>query len=95
MRKILSIILGVLLIAGAVFAAKYLIENKKKPKPKFEKIVKTVFVQKVENKDIPIVISASGNLTAKNKIELFAEVQGILKPSSKDFKAGTLYSPSC
>ena len=92
MRKILSIILGFLLIAGAVFIANYLIENKKKPKPIFDKVVKTVFVEKVENKEIPIIITASGNLTAKNKIDLFAEVQGILKASSKDFKAGTLYS---
>ncbi|MFT5791634.1 MAG: membrane fusion protein (multidrug efflux system) [Saprospiraceae bacterium] len=92
MRKLLSIALGILLLVGAVFVAKYLIANKMKPKPIFNKIVKTVFVEEVENRDIPIVISTSGNLTAKNKIELFAEVQGILKPSSKDFKAGTLYS---
>ncbi len=92
MRKIISIALGVLLLVGAVFIAKYLIDNKKKPKPKFDKIVKTVFVEEVENKDIPIVITTSGNLTAKNKIDLFAEVQGVLKPSSKDFKAGTTYS---
>ena len=89
MRKIISIVLGVLLLVGAIFIAKYLIDNKKKPKPKFDKIVKTVFVEEVENKDIPIVITTSGNLTAKNKIDLFAEVQGILKPSNKDFKAGT------
>ena len=92
MRKILSIALGILLLVGAVFVAKYLIDNKKKPKPKFDKIVKTVFVEEVENKDIPIVITTSGNLTAKSKIELYAEVQGVLKPSSKDFKAGTSYS---
>ena len=92
MRKLLSIALGVLLLAGAVFIANYLIDNKKKPKPKFDKIVKTVFVDEVLNKDIPIVITTSGNLTAKNKIDLFAEVQGVLKPATKDFKAGTSYN---
>jgi len=92
MRKYLSIVLGILLLVVAVFVAKYLIDNKEKPRPKFAKIVKTVFVEEVENKDIPIVITSSGNLTAKNRIDLFAEVQGILKPSSKDFKAGTSYS---
>ena len=91
MRKILSIALGILLLVGAVFVAKYLINNKKKPKPKFDKIVKTVFVDEVVNKDIPIIITTSGNLTAKHKIELFAEVQGVLKPASKEFKAGTAY----
>ncbi len=92
MRKLLSILLGVLLLAGAIFIAKTLIDNKKQPKPKFDKIIKTVFVEEVVNKEIPIVITTSGNLTAKHKIELFAEVQGIFKPSAKDFKAGTSYS---
>jgi multidrug efflux pump subunit AcrA (membrane-fusion protein) len=91
MRKLISILLGIVLIAGAIFISKKIIANKKKPKPKVEKIVKTVFTELVENKDIPIVISTSGNLTAKNKIELFAEVQGILKPSNKEFKSGTSY----
>lgn len=92
MRKIISIVLGVLLIAGAVLLAKFFIDNKRKPKPRFDKVVKTVFVDKVVNKEVPIVITTSGNLIAKNKIDLFAEVQGVLKPSSKDFKAGTNYS---
>ena len=91
MRKIISIALGILLLVGAVFIAKYLIDNKKKPKPKFDKVVKTVFVEEVVNKDVPIIITTSGNLTAKHKIELYAEVQGVLKPSSKEFKAGTAY----
>lgn len=92
MRKIISIVFGVLLIAGAVFIAKTLIRNKKKPKPVVEKIVKTVFVESVKNSEIPIVITASGNLTAKQKIEIYSEVQGVLQPAVKDFKPGTYYS---
>lgn len=91
MRKILSIILGVLLLVGALFISKKFIDSKNKPKPKFDKIVKEVVVDTVKNKEIPIIITASGNLTAKHKIEIFAEVQGILKPSVKEFKAGTSY----
>ncbi|GAA3634529.1 efflux RND transporter periplasmic adaptor subunit [Flavivirga jejuensis] len=91
MRKIISIVLGVLLLVAAFTVAKYLIDNKKKPKPKFEKVVKTVFVEEVKNVEIPIVITASGNLIAKRKIDLYAEVQGVLRPSNKEFKAGTSY----
>ncbi len=91
MRKLLSIALGVLLVLGAFFVAKHFIDNKKRPKPKFDKIVKTVFVEKVENKEIPIIITTSGNLIAKRKIDLFSEVQGVLKPSTKEFKAGTSF----
>ncbi|NNC70306.1 MAG: HlyD family efflux transporter periplasmic adaptor subunit, partial [Flavobacteriaceae bacterium] len=49
------------------------------------------FVDSVQNKEIPIIITASGNLIAKNRIELFSEVQGVLRPSKKEFKAGTKY----
>ena len=91
MRKILTIILGVILLAGAVLISKKFIANKNKPKPKFDKIVKKVFIDTVNNREIPIIITTSGNLTAKYKIEIFAEVQGVLKPSSKEFKAGTSY----
>ena len=91
MRKALSILFGILLLGGAFFISKYFIENKNKPKPKFEQIVKTVYVNKVENTTIPIVITASGNLNAKHKIELFSEVQGVLNSSNKEFKAGTNY----
>lgn len=91
MRKIVSIILGVALLAGAIFISKRFIDSNNKPKPKFEKIVKKVFVDTVTNKDIPIIIIASGNLTAKHKIEIFTEVQGVLKPSGKEFKIGTSY----
>ncbi len=91
MRKILTILLGIVLLAGAVFISKKFIANKNKPKPKFDKIVKKVTVHTVENKEIPIIITTSGNLSAKHKIEIFAEVQGVLKPSAKEFKAGTSY----
>jgi multidrug efflux pump subunit AcrA (membrane-fusion protein) len=91
MRKGVSIVLALLLIVGAVFFAKKLIDNKKKPKQSVNKIVKTVFTEEVLNKSIPILITANGNLNAKNKIELFSEVQGVLMPISKEFKPGTVF----
>jgi len=91
MRKLVSIGLGLLLIVGAYFIAKAMIESNKKKKRKAPKIVNTVFVEKVINKEIPIIISANGNLIAKNKISLFSEVQGVLKPLAKDFKTGVHY----
>lgn len=92
MRKITSIILGIVLLIAAVGIAIYLKENKTKPKPKYDKIVKTVFVKPVHNTEVPIVITTSGNVTAKNKIELYSEVQGVLQPSNSEFKAGTTYN---
>jgi len=91
MRKIILIVLSVILVAGSIVLAKYLINNKKKPQQKTEKIVKTVFTEIVTNKSIPLVISTNGNLVAKNKIEIYSEVQGVLQNTSKEFKQGTSY----
>lgn len=92
MRKIISIILAIVLIIGSIVFAKYLINNKKKPKPRVEKVVKTVFTETVNNTSIPLVITSTGNLIAKNKIEIYAEVQGVLEKTAKEFKEGTLFN---
>ncbi len=91
MRKIILSILGILIIAGAVALGNYITGKKKKRKPNFSKIIKTVFIEDVVNKEVPITLNASGNLIAKNKIEIFSEVQGVLKKQNKPFKAGTRY----
>lgn len=91
MRKYISIALGIALVIASVFIAKTMIANNKKPERKAKKIIKTVFVDLVKNKDIPIIISANGNLVAKNKIEVFSEVQGVLQNTKKEFKAGNTY----
>lgn len=91
MRNTILSILGILTIVGAIFLGKYFIDKNQKPKPKFKQQVKTVFVNNIENIEVPIIISANGNLTAKNKIEIYSEVQGVLKSTRKLFKAGTNY----
>ena len=92
LRKILLSILGIAFIIGAVLFSKYLIANKNKPKPQFEKVVKTVFTDTVQNGDVKIVIPANGNLVAKRRLELFAEVQGLFKLGRKEFKPGQIFN---
>jgi len=91
MRNIILTILGVLLVAASYFGGKVLLDKRNKPKPQLGKTIKTVFIEEVKNTEVPIILSANGNLIAKNKIDLFSEVQGILKPSKKAFKTGTNY----
>ncbi len=91
MRNIILSILGLLLIAGAIFFAKKIIDSKTRPKPRPTKVIKTVFVDTIQNTTIPIQIAANGNLTAKRRLELYAEVQGIFKGGSKLFKTGQKY----
>lgn len=92
MRKIILSIIGVLFIATSIFVSKKLIDNKTKPKPVAKKIVKTVYTDTVQNATVPIVIQGNGSLKAKERIELYSEVQGILKKGSQLFKTGQTYS---
>jgi len=91
MRKLIIVGLGIAILGGAFLLSKYFKDNKKVPKQKVDKIEKMVFVENVINSAIPIIISANGNLNAKNKVELYSEVQGVLIPTGKDFKAGVVY----
>lgn len=92
LRKIILSVLGVALIIGAFLFSKHLIANKNKPKPVVSKVVKTVLVDTVKNATIPIVISANGSLTAKQRVELYSEVQGIFKTGAKLFKPGQKFT---
>ena len=89
MRKItLSILIGILLIGGSIYVAKRIINNKKERKPRIQKVVKTVFVDTVQNGSVAIKIPANGNLVAKDRVELYAEVQGVFRKGSRLFKPG-------
>ena len=91
MRKILLSILGIVLIVLAVGGAAVLINSKNTQKPKPDKIVKTVFTDKVANGTVAIVVPANGNVVAKRRVELYSEVQGVFKNSGKLFKVGESY----
>jgi len=91
-RKITLAIIGILLLFGAYTVAKRTIANKKEWKPRKEKKLETgAFVDIVQNASTPITITTSGNLMAKNRVELYTEVQGIFNNSSRAFKPGTWY----
>jgi membrane fusion protein (multidrug efflux system) len=91
MRKYINIILGILLIALAFWVVKVMVLSNQKPDAAPKKIIKTVFIENVKNGKVPIVISANGNLVAKDKIEIFSEVQGVLQPTPKEFRPGNSY----
>lgn len=91
MRKILLFIIGVVIIGLALLGAYLIIKNSNKPKPEIQKVVKTVFTETAQNSTVPIIIPANGNLIAKNRMELYAEVQGVFQNSAHDFKTGQEY----
>lgn len=80
------------MIIASVFVAKAIIASKFTPKPQLQKIVKTVFVDTVKNGTVPIKVPANGNLIARQRVELYAEVQGVFRRGSKLFKTGQRYN---
>lgn len=91
MRKIITSIIGLLLIFGAVIAAQKLAASRNQPKPVESKVVLPVSVETVQNSSTPITLKTSGNLVAKNKVDLYSEVSGIFKSSAREFKPGSPY----
>ncbi|MBI1287843.1 MAG: HlyD family efflux transporter periplasmic adaptor subunit [Flavobacteriales bacterium] len=87
-RKIIITLVTVLILVGGFALSGKLADSKKPPEKKKEKHITTVFTTTVANGDVPIRLTATGKLTAKNRIELYAEVQGIMLDSDGNFKAG-------
>lgn len=92
MRKLILTGIGILIILGGIFGAYIIIKNSTKPEPKVDKVVKTVYVETVKNSTVPITIPTNGNLIAKNRLELYSEVQGVFQNTAHDFKAGQTYN---
>jgi membrane fusion protein (multidrug efflux system) len=92
MRKSITIIIGVLLVAASAYIANDLSNREKKQRPKQETAKPTVFVEIVDNSTVPVSVVESGRLIAKNRIEIFSEVQGVMQQTQKEFKPGAMYS---
>lgn len=91
MRPYLTKLLAIMLLVGAVFGAKLITDSKTKNKPQTTFIVPTAFVALAQNESVPVSIIESGSLSAKNKIDLFAEVQGVMEATAMDFKPGAMF----
>ncbi len=88
----LGIVAAVLIVVGALYFANYLTSQKAPPKRKEavakEKLAQTVVVN---NEDIPTELEVQGELVAFDKIDIFAEVSGTLKATSRPFKVGSYF----
>ena len=90
-KTIISLVGGALvLVIGFALSGK-LSKSGKAPKKKNTTIVKTVVVETVVNKTLPVQIKATGAILAKDRAVLFSEVQGVFTSSSRSFKPGTSF----
>jgi len=90
-RKILISLIGLAIIALGYIGMQNMASKEKPVRPKEKKTMPTVFTEIVENGDNSITITASGNLAARDRIEIFSEVQGIFQNSAHQFKPGVHY----
>lgn len=91
MRQIIISVIGLAIIALGFFGMKKMAATEKPVRPKEVRAIPTVFTQQVKNGSTPVTVTASGNLAARDRIEIFSEVQGIFEYSSKAFKPGMYY----
>lgn len=91
MRKLIIVLCGIAILIAGFFLKNLLSDSKKAPRQRVEKVEKAAFVEAVKNSTIPIHISANGNLVARNKVQLYSEVQGVLQVTGKEFRPGVTY----
>lgn len=90
-NKWVWIMAAFVIVAGFVIAN--ILSNQKEPMRRNPENgqKKTVPVITVQNGDIDIPIEMSGPLYAYDKVEIFAEVSGVLHDTAKRFRAGTRF----
>lgn len=91
MRRLIINLLAIGLIALGWFGMRKMGEQKPVKPPVSEERVTSAYTQLVKNASIPIEVKTSGKLVAKDKVEIFAEVQGVFENSNSRFRPGDFY----
>ncbi len=91
-RQIIILLVATLILAVGKFGKDFMAEPKEKQAPINKQRVITVFTDEVALEDITIQVSSTGSLMAKDRMELFSEVQGLMLPDNGRFKAGNRFS---
>lgn len=91
-RQIILLIISIAIVFGSVKIAQTLVSSKK-PQDKNEAptSVKTVNTFTASNGEVQSTIPVTGKLVAEKKIELYAEVSGMLQSQNKAFKEGNTF----
>jgi multidrug efflux pump subunit AcrA (membrane-fusion protein) len=91
MRPYITKFIAIIIVIGAVYGAGLLSSSKKKRKAANSANVPAAYVMNVINETIPVSIIENGRISAKYKIDIYSEVQGVMEMSTKEFKPGASY----
>ena len=88
-----SILLGILVLV-ITLGASFILASMKEPPRRKEVVEKKpiVLVREINNAHVGLEVSVLGTLEAHEKVEVFAEVSGILEKSDRPFLEGVTYS---
>jgi membrane fusion protein (multidrug efflux system) len=88
----ISIFAGLVILIGGAYAARFLSQQKEPPRRKtLATQLRKVDTMKAYFSTIPTSLEVQGELAAYDKIDIFAEVSGTLKSSSRPFKVGSYF----
>lgn len=89
---IVSVVLAVLIIAGGIGASR-LLSSQKEPAPRIPVKTRTkqVTYRTVSSQALPTSVSITGRLSARDRIDLFAEVTGTYLRGARPFKEGNYF----
>lgn len=91
-KRRISIVVAILLIALGWYGYQYIADQKEPPPQKeTETRLKRAEAMPIELQSIPTTLDLEGQLTAYDKIELFAEVGGAVTATGRSFKVGTYF----
>ncbi len=91
-RQIIIIVVALLVLLLGKLGKNFLAKPAERNKPTEKERVITVFTDEVELRDIAIEVNTTGSLRAKDRMELFSEVQGLMLPDNGRFKEGNSFS---
>lgn len=90
-QVIISTIGGFIILAAAIKMSGVLASSKTPPARNAERTYKRVHTVRVANGEVQFTLPVYGKLNAFERIQIYAEVNGILKPTNKDFLEGVPY----
>jgi membrane fusion protein, multidrug efflux system len=91
-KKIIFIVLGIIFFVGALFSRAFFESGATGDRViEIEDHAVPVEVIEIKNTDIQLFIELSGRLQAEEKIDLFAEVSGVLLRTNPPFRVGNVF----
>ncbi len=90
-QRIISSIIGILILFGAVKYSGVLKSSKKQPEQKNEVKITNVIYAPVQLKSTAVAIQSNGTLTAKNRIDIVSRTQGVFKDGDRSFRSGVYF----